>query len=322
MYDKIYIGTSIPMLFYIYSNLKKDEKILILNKEKYSGGSWFTISNKYCNDFDTAGHFIIIRNKEKVSKIKSLFKNLNIAIGAQNAVIHNPNYKFINNSNIFYPKEGWDKIIKSLTEKIGINNFSFENEVIDINIDNYVEIKINTKDGIKNINTKKVIIPSYIKLDKIKIKNHIIDLDYELCNTYHVIFYCKIVNNHEYNNSFHGFYEGDLLFDRLTCVCNEDKMNNITNVNQLLIFRVSRTYKNIILEMNKTEIIEHFFEFIKKKNINIKNIQVKDIEIFTYEFYYRQEYINDLIKKFNAFRDKVAFVNTTDLGLLIEKITY
>ena len=320
MYDKVYIGTSIPMLFYIYLNLNNDENILILNKENYYGGSWFTISNNYCSDFDTAGHFIVIRNKEKYNKIINIFNELNIELEYQNAEILNPNYNFIYDSYIFYPKNGWDKLTKSLINKIDIHNILFEKEVIDINIENNVEIKIKTDHGIESIITKKVIIPSYIKLDNIKSKNDIIDLEYELCNTYHVIFYCKIENNFKYNNSFHGFYEGNLIFDRLTCICNKDKMKNINNVNQLLIFRVSRIYKDKILKMDNKEIIENFYKFIDKKNIKFENLLVKDIDIFNYPFYYRQDNIKALIEKLTVFGDKIKLINTTDLGLLIESL--
>ena len=44
IYDNIYIGTSIPMLFYIYMNLNHSQNNLIINKENFIGGSWDIIN--------------------------------------------------------------------------------------------------------------------------------------------------------------------------------------------------------------------------------------------------------------------------------------
>lgn len=316
MYDKIYIGTSIPMLFYIYFHLNKNENILILNKETYYGGSWYTKSNKYCNDFDTAGHFIVIRNKKNMDKVLLLFKSIDVEICHQNAEIHNDNYKFIYDSLIFYPKDGWDKLINTLINKIN-SEIRLNTKVLEIYINNNVMIKIKQDNIIKNIETKKIILPSYVKLNNIIVNNKIFNLDYKLCTTYHIIFYCKIKNNYKYNNSFHGFYEGDLLFDRLTCVCNPDKMKDFNNVNQLLILRVSRAFKDKFLKMDNHEITNNFFKFINKKNINFKNLKIKDLEIFDYKFYYRQDHIINLMNQINKFKN-IELINTTDLGMLIE----
>lgn len=317
MYDIVYIGTSIPILFYIYFHLNQNENILILNKEKYYGGSWFTYSNKYCKNFDTAGHFIVIRNKENMDKVLSLFKSIGVELCFQKAEIFNPNYKFIYDSLIFYPKEGWDKLITALVNKINRNIF-LDTEVLDININDNVTLQIKTNNMISYIETNKVVIPSYIKLDQIKIKDRIIQLDYELCNTYHVIFYCKISNSYKYSNSYHGFYEGNLIFDRLTCVCNIEKMKDIKNVNQLLIFRVSRSYKDKILKMKNKEIINKFYDFIEKKKIILEDLVIKDLDLFTYSFYYRQNKIKILIKEISQYKN-IELIDTTDLGSLIEK---
>ena len=125
-----------------------------------------------------------------------------------------------------------------------------DTEVLDIRMNNSVTLQIKSNNKIYDIYCKNIIIPSYIKLDRIRIRDKLINLEYNLCTTYHIIFYCKISNNYKFNNSY-GFYEGELIFDELTCVCNVDKLVDIDNVNQLLIFRVSRNFKDKVLKMNK-----------------------------------------------------------------------
>jgi hypothetical protein len=316
IYDNIYVGTSIPMLFYIYMNLDDSQNDLIINKEKFIGGSWNIVSNEYCKNFDTAGHFIVIRDKNKLKNVLSLFKKLNIEIETQNPEIHNDNYKFIYDSHIFYPKNGWDVISTTLIKKIN-KNILFNHEIIKINIFKNVNLSIKHDNKISETTCRKIIIPSYIKLNQIKINKDIIPLNYTLCTTYHIVFFCYIEKNLKYNNSYHGFFDGNLFFDRFTCVCNDEKMVNKNNVNQLLILRVSRKCKNILDKITKEQVLKYFWDFIKKQNIELKEIIVQDFKIYDYSFYYRQEIVKKLIKEFNNFKN-IQFIDTTDLGKLIE----
>ena len=313
MYDKIFVGTSIPMLFFIYFH-HKNEDILIINKETKVGGSWHTTTNSYCKDFDTAGHFIVIRNKLNLDRVLKLFNDINVEIGYQNPEILNENYKFIYNSLIFYPIKGWDFLIKQLLDKINYK-IMFDTEVKEINVNGIVNIKVLVNNEIKILESNKIFIPSYIKLSKFYLNNSIIKLDFEKCCTYHVIFYCKIEDNNKYNNTYHGFYEGDLIFDRLTCVCNPEKMLHIKTVNQLIICRVSRKFKHKILNFDKEDIHKYFLDFLKIKNIQIDNLFIKNFELVKYDFNYRQN-INEILNKINT--NNLEIINTTDLGLLIE----
>jgi hypothetical protein len=323
IYDKVYVGTSLSMLFYINATHKKEENFIILNKEDYYGGAWYTKSNSHCLNFDQAGHFIIIRNFDNLQKVLELFKNINIKMKNQSAEIKNENYKFIHESIILYPEHGWNSLTNALVNNIGSSNIFLNNEVVDINApsnaDNIIEVTIKGKNEIKTIRTRELFLPSYIKLNNITINGKEIKLHSKRCITYHVILYCKIDKN-KYDNSFHGFYNGDSYFDRLTSVCNKNKMTDIDVTNQLLVLRVSRNFKDSICSASKDDITKYFYKFISKHNIILPNLKINDVELCDYEFCDRQNKIEELITNINFEKTKINLLNTTDVGSLIERI--
>jgi|UniRef100_A0A6C0ISU2 hypothetical protein len=317
-YDKIYIGTSLPLLAYIYFNRKENEKILIINKENYIGGSWFTKSNEYVNNLDTAGHFILFRNKDIGKKILHFFSNIGILMVNQNVDIRNKNYKFIENCIVLYPEQGWIQMFNIFLKKID-TYILLEHTVYSIETNNKsVTVRINNKKEQFEFTCNELVVPSYLKLNNIKFDNQVIELNYTLCKTYHCLFYCNTKNNN-FDEKYHGFFDGSLFFDRFTTL--KDKRfikNNNKNINQVFILRVSRNFKNIIDDITNTEINKKLIEFFQKEKINI-GFEVVDIEKINYEFFYRQDNIIECQNLMENIKN-IKLLNTTDLGLIIENM--
>ena len=313
MYDCIFIGTSVPMLYFIYEYVQKnkDKKILIFesNKDKI-GGAWHTISNSYAKNIDSAIHFITIYKDYK--EIISKFKKINIyldRISDDKFICKYENYKIHKKQGILYCKKGWDNLISNLFNILmDYDNIKIiYNFVNDICI-NYDSAKIILCNG-KIFNSKKLFIPAMININYININNKKIFLvndNLEKNTSIHVLVY--INSNHiKYNENFHGVYDGSDFFDRVMFIT-----NNIVNekVNLIAILRISRNFKKYIKSLN-FEIIE---KFLKKENL-LESFSIIDFTINFYKFYSRYHSYDINSKRIN--NNVIEMIDSRDFGKLL-----
>lgn len=327
MINHVFIGTSTPMLYYInyliYKKKINDNIIIVEKNENKIGGSWNYLSNKYCSKLDSAIHFITIKNN--YDKIIKGFNNFDIELckfDTNNLNIEYDNYKQFLDKGLLFAKEGWANLTYKLYSKLLKNkNITFLFKKIDkINIKSeFTELYYDEK----CIKTKKVYIPSYISNNEIYINNKKIILKndnnkFTPIKTIHLILYLK-TNNIKHNENFHSIYDDIYLFDRVMFVT--DNIIN-DNVNLICILRISRSYKNKVLNIPNIGKEALYFLYFKKLITNSIVID-KEITQYVYNFRFKsfienKNNIKQHLQKNNISDENIELLDTRDFGPLVE----
>ena len=327
MINNTFIGTSVPMLYYvnylIYKKKITDNIVIIeLNKNKI-GGSWNFISNKYINRIDSGIHFITI--DDNYNSILKGFGNLNIELckfKSENLIIEYTNYRKFLKQGLLYAKDGWANLTHKLYSNLLNNkNITFLYKKIDkINVKpNYSELYYNNN----IIKTKQLCIPAYISINEVFVNNEPVIFKNDNNNnnqlkTLHLILYLK-TEKIKFDENFHSIYDNIYGFDRVMFVT-----KNIINksVNLICILRISRKWKKKINKIPKIHKEALYFLYFKKL-INNSIIINHEITEYSYNFRYKSflencNNINKLLIKNNISNKNIQLLDTRDLGPLVE----
>lgn len=325
MIEYLFIGTSVPMLYYInYLIYKKviNKNIYIVEATKNKiGGAWNFLSNKYCNRLDSGIHFITINNN--YDDIIKGFNNLNIKLcklKASNLFIEYDNYKKFLKEGLLYATDGWANLTHKLYSNLLNNkNITFlYKKIYKINVKpSYIELYYNNN----IIKTKNICIPSYISVNELFIKNEVVNLkndnNVKEMATFHLILYLK-TEKIKYDENFHSIYDNIYVFDRIMFVT--DNIIN-ENVNLICLLRISRNYKKKINTISNIDKEALYFLYTKKL---INNSIVIDYEITEYSYNFRYKSfiencnnINKTLIKHNISKNNIKLLDTRDLGQLV-----
>ena len=321
----LFIGTSLPMLYFINKYIKKNPtyQIFIFEKLNYIGGAWYAITNKYCKNIDHGLHYIPCNNNYEI--YKNEFSKLGININLINSFKCTLNNNCEKIYNFLYAKKGWSYVLYKLYNNLIKNKnitIKFNYEVKSININNNSCI-IND-----NFKLDKVFIPSYISLDKINIFNDNILLPIQSQNnlkrgitnrnmyTYHLLIFIK-TNEILYDENFHGIYkDNNDLFDRIMFITNKEKFKS-DKVNLVALLRISRSHKDTFKEYDNIMMLA--FNFLKEKKLLHDSSVPIDYQITEYSFDYRAKHVKDIIHSIEKKTNSLEMLDTREFCFIINK---
>ena len=267
----LFVGTSLPMLYFINKYIEKFPTcyIFIFEKLNIIGGAWYNITNEYCNTIDHGLHYIPCNKNYQI--YKNEFSKLGIDIELINSFECNLNNNSEKEYKFLYAKKGWSYTLNCLLNRL------YKNKNVTIKLNYQVNsININSDSCIINDKFKfdKVYIPSYISLDNINILNNNILLPIQIQSnekrgitnkkmyTYHLLIFIK-TDEILYDENFHGIYKDENnIFDRIMFITNKEFFKSDC-VNQVALLRISRSHKDSFKEYNNIMMLG--FDFLKKK---------------------------------------------------------
>tara|TARA_Y100000389_G_C17439988_1_gene507974 strand:- start:617 stop:1606 length:990 start_codon:yes stop_codon:yes gene_type:complete len=328
MYNNIFIGSSLSTLFYIYNLIEnfKFKDICIIEEKNKLGGSWYVENNKYADNIDTAGHLIVVDNNNKDRVKEFVKKKIGFELDEipENKLFIDENSITKKNRTFLVSKYGYHKFTLFFKKYLQNNNIKIIYNIFvkNITIEDNV-CKLYTKNKIFLCN--KVYIPSYVKLERIKLNNSIIELNYNNNTSIHLLLYMnseKIIND----EIFHGFFNNERIPIDRVCFITKKGIIKDNTINNIIITRISKKYKDIIkCDVNLCNTI---INFLKSKNIIYKNSKLIDFEEKIYNFYYRDYNIEknkhntyETINKLKYYENNIELLNTINLGSVIEIVS-
>ena len=283
-----FIGTSVPMLFYVYQYSKKnrDHDIFIYENRDTVGGAWFTISNNYANNIDHGLHYISCL-VNKVELYKKLFGEFNISLKQ----IDSYENEVSQLKCILYSESGWGDLKDQIYESLKSLGVTFVNEKVESIIVRNNECNLNTGSIFS-----KVFLPAYIDIEKVEVNKEIIKLPMSLMTTTHVLLFFKC-DEIRYTENYHAVLKDvtDFYYDRIMFVTEQNHFKT-EEANVVAYLRVSRSFKESFKSLNY---IENALNFLNKKKVISTNAKLIDHTITEYTYPFRADYVDMLRKQIN-----------------------
>lgn len=267
------IGTSPIMLILAYQ-LSKKNNITIFEKSKNYGGAWSL--EKYKSEYVHGKTNVVIpKNKREEKFVIRMNKYLKIKFNI-NAKL---NKQFFSDSGTYKPKKIFIYDFKNLF--INLNKkFNFKKKIKKIEV-NKNKVIINDKNYFD-----KIYIPYNAGIDKIKVLNTIVKVDFSKIVSKHIL----IISKKKLLKDFYYTEDFDKVFDRVL-IASKKKFYSFT----------ARIRKNYKLSSLKT--------ILKMAKINFKGNKIYLIKILKYQNHYRgPEQIEKLLKLKN--NKKISIVDT------------
>lgn len=300
-----FIGTSVPMLFYVYQYSKKnrDHDIFIYENRDVVGGAWFTISNSYANNIDHGLHYIpcLVNN---VELYKKLFGEFNISLKQ----IDSYENEVSQLKCILYSESGWGDLKDQIYESLKSLGVTFVNEKVESIIVRNNECNLNTGSIFS-----KVFLPAYIDIEKVEVNKEIIKLPMTLMTTTHVLLFFKC-DEIRYTENYHAILQDvtDFYYDRIMFVT-EQKHFKTEEANVVAYLRVSRSFKESFKSLNY---IENALNFLNKKKLISTNAKLIDHTITEYTYPFRADYVDMLQKQIN--NSNIEMLDTRSFETIID----